>query len=170
MDKSNQSTHGIQCTIQLVKYDSVSQILKEKSKLTLLFEKLELPYFKETEISYLEEYQNVMAPLAATLDFLQGQETTFFGYLLPSLISMKNKLLKLQNDNLKYGGETILAAILKGLNERFKTYLNLENQDAIIAAALCPNLKLRWLGCLEINNKLSVEHIKKNDCKCCYRN
>lgn len=133
--------------------------MNDKTKLPLLFEKLEIPYFKETEINYLAEYCRVMAPLASTLDFIQGQDNTYFGYLLPSLISMKNKLLKLKSENLKYGGEIILNALIQGLDKRFKSYLNLEVESAIIAAVLCPNIKVRWLGCIEY--KVSMDAIKK---------
>ncbi|XP_050519264.1 uncharacterized protein LOC126893283 [Diabrotica virgifera virgifera] len=77
-------------------YDSVKQILKEKVKLNTLFKKLELEPFKGTELLFLEDYCMVMEPLAHTLDFLQGEHAnnSFFGFLLPSLLSLINKYEK----------------------------------------------------------------------------
>ncbi|CAH1114528.1 unnamed protein product [Psylliodes chrysocephalus] len=77
-------------------YDAVVQIVSVKDKLEVLCDKLMIPVFKEHEISFLEEYIKLMQPLAETLDFLQGEHNTYYGYLLPSLVLMKTKLQKLK--------------------------------------------------------------------------
>lgn len=85
-------------------YDCVAQILKDKEKLSVLFQKLGLKPFKETEFLYLEEYITVMKPLAITLDVLQGENNVHYGYLLPSLVSLLNKYEKMKGQNkFKYG-------------------------------------------------------------------
>ncbi|XP_031358825.1 uncharacterized protein LOC116182404 [Photinus pyralis] len=140
-------------------FDSISQILKEKHKLPTLFQRLDLVGFKETEVQYLEEYVMVMSPLAATLDFLQGQNMNYYGYLLPSIISLKNKLEKLTVENFSYGGQVLLEAILKGINKRFLSILTLHERDAVFAAVLCPQFKLRWFQCISSSN-CTIENIK----------
>lgn len=111
---------------------------------------------------YLEEYEKVLTPLALTLDFLQGQNNTYFGYLLPSILSLKNQLHKLKSKKFKYGGELMLNAVIAGLEHRFSNLLQLQSKDAVTAAVLCPNFKLRWYNCLKDQpDIISIESIKK---------
>lgn len=87
-------------------YDLVLQIVKAKKKLSILFENLALEPFKETEFLYIEEYCMVMKPLASTLDLLQGEDKTYFGFLLPSLVNKYEKVAV--QSKLKYGWEHII--------------------------------------------------------------
>jgi len=57
-----------------------------------------LPYrLKPVELDFLKEYHNVMQPVAATLDSLQGDLNCFFGMLLPTLVQLRNKLKCLES-------------------------------------------------------------------------
>lgn len=68
-------------------YASIKQIIDEKGKLKQLYEKLVVKdSLKETEIIYLEEYLAILNPVAEALNFLQGEQNTFYGYLLPTII------------------------------------------------------------------------------------
>ena len=142
-------------------FDAITQILNEKNKLTHLLQRLELNCFKETEILYLEEYLKVLKPLAVTLDFLQGQNNTYYGYLLPSIISLRNKFNKLKTEKFKYGGDIILAASIKGLERRFSDLLQLNSKNAIISSVLCPNFKLRWFSSVKDQSNINIDAIKK---------
>lgn len=142
-------------------YDSVSQIIKEKDQLPILSEKLGLEPFKETEVLYLEEYCSVMKPLADTLDFLQGESNTFFGFLLPSLISLGNKYEKMiAAEKYKYGGDQLAQMCLNNLQKRFSNILHLNCKEAVIATVLLPQFKLRWYSIVK-DPSLSIEAIKK---------
>ncbi|KAF0702388.1 Uncharacterized protein FWK35_00034993, partial [Aphis craccivora] len=45
--------------------------------------------FSKTDIEFLDEYLLVMEPLCVCLDVLQGEKHMYFGYLLPSITSLK---------------------------------------------------------------------------------
>ena len=53
-------------------YDAVKKILCAETKLVEVCKAVNLPTFLQTEITFLKEYVSVMAPLAASLDILQG--------------------------------------------------------------------------------------------------
>lgn len=163
-------------------YDSIKNILKNKNKLETLFERLNLNNcFNENELLYLEEYCQVMEPLAATLDVFQGEENTFYGLLIPCLASLKNKLDKLSKTCLKFA-LPLVKACLEGLQTRFKLFFTLDSQvhGAIIASVVHPQFKLRWLSIIsktchlppnvssieklvinEANNFIDVEDVDK---------
>uniref|UniRef100_A0A6P7H747 Uncharacterized protein LOC114347928 n=2 Tax=Diabrotica virgifera virgifera TaxID=50390 RepID=A0A6P7H747_DIAVI len=145
-------------------YDSVKQILKEKVKLNTLFKKLELEPFKGTELLFLEDYCMVMEPLAHTLDFLQGEHAnnSFFGFLLPSLLSLINKYEKkvAVRTTYKYGGEYIAKMCLDNLRRRFADILSLNCKEVVIAAVLIPQFKFRWYNIVKYPT-YTKEDIKK---------
>lgn len=137
-------------------YNSVNQIVVEKEKLKGLFQKLEInDSFRETEIQYLEEYCTLLKPIAESLNFLQGECNTFYGYLLPTILSLKVKLEKLRIDVKIKNIKVILDRLLVSLEKRFSNlFIISENShDAIIAATTIPAVKLRWLNVLRETDK-----------------
>ncbi|KAL4131068.1 hypothetical protein QTP88_008419 [Uroleucon formosanum] len=56
----------------------------------------------QSEIQLMNEYNEVMLPLADTLDFLQGEESMYMGFLLPSLHALEKKLKAIENEKLVY--------------------------------------------------------------------
>ena len=54
--------------------------------------KLELAPFTATEMNYIKEYCKVSEPVAVALNMLQGKAQAYFGTLLPTIISTKQKL------------------------------------------------------------------------------
>ncbi|XP_031327898.1 uncharacterized protein LOC116159121 [Photinus pyralis] len=142
-------------------YDSVNQIIQEKRKLATLSRALELQPFKDTKLLYLEEYCAVMKPLADTLDFLQGENNTFFGFLLPSLLSLSNRYEKmLQSQRFIYGGDQITQMCLDSLRKRFSDLLNLRSKEAVFAAVLLPQFKFRWYNVVK-HPTITIDDIKK---------
>ena len=128
-------------------YDAFVAILKCRNKLEGLCLNLKLQPFKEIELDYLQEYVVVMKPLAELLDFFQGEKNSFYGQLLPGLISLQNKYDKLKETTFKYGGKILLEGCVKGLTTRYKKILDLgyEAEEAKVAAACHPEFKLRWV-------------------------
>ncbi|KAJ7303275.1 hypothetical protein JRQ81_012214 [Phrynocephalus forsythii] len=51
----------------------------------------------EAELQVLEEYTEIMAPVARGLDILHHRNSTFMAYLLPTLYSLDRKLQKLED-------------------------------------------------------------------------
>lgn len=141
-------------------YDSVSQILSEKVKLPTLFQRLNMKYFRETELKYLEEYCMVLKPLASTLDLLQGQDCVHYGFILPSLLSLRNKWEKLKLQELSCGGELLLTTCMQSLERRFSDILNLLSKEAVISAIVHPKFKFRWCNVM-INTDLNIDAMKK---------
>lgn len=128
-------------------YDAISKILKHEEKLNDICNKLSIPLFKKIDIQYLSEYCILMEPVAATLDFLQQEENLLYGYFLPALVTLKTKLNKIiLIDKLKLLKQ-IAVQMQQSLAKRFQKYFALEPEadEAIVAAVLCPSLKMKWI-------------------------
>lgn len=81
--------------------DSLTQILKNKTKLSTFYEALNVKagdFLKETDIAYIEEYCEILQPLAQALDILQG-DLNPYGYVLPTILSLNKKLCNLREKN-----------------------------------------------------------------------
>lgn len=98
-----------------------------------------------------------MKPLAETLDFLQGDQNTYYGYLLPSIISMYTKLEKI-----KLSGEIRqlskpLEYILDSIRQkRFKDLFTLKSKMAVIVAVTSLRFKMRWFSGLRDENIITT--------------
>jgi len=127
-------------------YDATIQLLKYKQKLNDLNLKLNLCTFKEIELEYLEEFCLLMKPIATALDYLQKETDCFYGQLLPTLFSLKQRLHNLQEQNLRHTG-FILSNLLTSLHKQFAKFFELspEANEAIIASCFHPLFKLKWL-------------------------
>jgi len=72
-------------------YDSLLQIQNilissnGHTKMNNIMDFCEIQRFINQEIQLIQEYCEVMTPLAESLDFLQEEESMFMGYLLPTL-------------------------------------------------------------------------------------
>jgi len=82
-----------------------------------------------------------MSPLTSALDILQAETKCFIGYLLPTLVSLRTKLLAIK-PTLKLAAP-LLDAVLSGVSERFQGYDT--RHDLIIASVTLPQFRLRWL-------------------------
>lgn len=122
----------------------------KKDKLDKIAESLKLPKFTRTEIEFLCEYKSTMEPLAITLDSLQGDVHCYYGMLMPKLTQLRNKLAKMQVQNLQFCS-TLVSALLSGLETRFENFWKLDIADvtvkeAILAAVSHPQYKMKWLS------------------------
>ncbi|EFA13333.1 Zinc finger BED domain-containing protein 4-like Protein [Tribolium castaneum] len=136
-------------------YDALTQILQEKDHLLELFEKLGIKtqMLKDTEIAILTDYCQILKPLANSIDILQGEKNTFFGYLMPTLGSLFKKMERLSNtletSNVAY---KILKACQEALLKRFQVFFDFskaEAKEAIVASFTLPKFKLRWVKAFE---------------------
>lgn len=134
-------------------YDALTQIIQEKDHLQVLFEKLGInnqnQMLKDSEISFLTDYCQILKPLANSIDILQGDKNNFFGYLMPTLGSLFKKMERLENAlEVSNPAYKILKACQEGLLKRFKDYFdfsNMEAKEAIVASFTLPKFKLRWI-------------------------
>ncbi|KAK5862494.1 hypothetical protein PBY51_017885 [Eleginops maclovinus] len=107
--------------------------------------------FSPQEIDFIHNFVNVMHPLAAALNILQGEKNTFLGYLVPTIVHLKNDLRGLLDESSKPTAteglaacrlliQTMIQAICKRLDGR------LEEKESILAAVLLPMFKLDWVS------------------------
>jgi len=75
-------------------FHAVKKVVANKEKLGVAFDNLKLKKIKTLEWSFLEEYYFVMEPLATSLDLLQGEKTCFLGYVAPTVIALRLKLIQ----------------------------------------------------------------------------
>ena len=127
-------------------YDALVDLLQFEHKvLNELCDELDLDRFNEKEIIYLKEYLEVLKPIAIAIDRLQGQDKTFFGYMIPELRQTEKNLKKMiASGNFKYC-KPILTVALQSLQTRFKHYLEQDLElakDALIATVTIPEFKL----------------------------
>ncbi|CAH0562962.1 unnamed protein product [Brassicogethes aeneus] len=126
-------------------YDSVTRIITLKDFLSAICEKQQKPKLKSPEMEFLEEYKNVMEPLAKAIDILQGEDKCYLGYVLPTLIQIRQTLNSLTH--LVYC-DPLKNAILESLSKRFGEILDLKSSSKqyILATVSLPKFKLKWLA------------------------
>ena len=92
----------------------------------------------------LKSYERIMKPLAQALDIFQGDKNTSFGFLVPTLERLKEKLKKQQPRLIgKKSVCTPLAnAILDEITKRFSGVLT--DSKPIAPVILIPSLKNLW--------------------------
>ncbi|CAG5110758.1 Protein of unknown function, partial [Cotesia congregata] len=111
---------------------------------------------------FIEEYLHCCKPLANAIDRLQDEKSCFYGDLLPTLISIKNKLKKIQNLSWHYCDELVPGRI-DALTGRHKRFFEVEHEGSMsaVAAAFHPQHKLRWIKCLSVDaRKKTIQAIK----------
>jgi len=68
--------------------------MSAETKLIEVYKAVSLSTFVQIEINFLKEYFEVMGPLAASLDILQGDQHTL-GFVLPTITVLKTKLMNI---------------------------------------------------------------------------
>lgn len=110
-----------------------------ESKLSEVCKAVGVPALVQAELSFLKEYVMVMAPLAASLDILQGDQNCALGFVLPTLTVLKNKLLNMELRVTK----PLRDSLLGGVDRRFGYVFT--SPDFIVAAVTHPKFKLLWV-------------------------
>lgn len=105
---------------------------------------------------FMEEYIRCNKPIAEALDVLQGEKVCSYGYLLPTLISVRNKLTTCRS-NLEWC-DNLVSTLISALENRFRKVFDVieEGRVSAVAAASHPCFKLRWLHCLSPSAKENV--------------
>ncbi|XP_034471884.1 uncharacterized protein LOC117779708 isoform X2 [Drosophila innubila] len=133
-------------------YNAICCILSHKEKLPELCSRLALhnSCFSASDIQYMEEYRVLMAPIVATIEFLQMESNLFYGCLIPALTSLCVKLKRVSDSTELIDLKNLATALQDKLKERFSKYFKLseEANSAIIASVLCPSVKMRWFNAL----------------------
>ncbi|XP_076044376.1 zinc finger BED domain-containing protein 4-like isoform X2 [Oratosquilla oratoria] len=127
-------------------FNSISTLLKHKLKLNSLMTSLQLPVFLSHEFEYLEEFKTTLAPIAKAIDHLQGSKGSYYGELIPTLLTAERQLEQTQAMTFNYC-TPLLSAVILGFKNRFGKYLNLDPHinEAVLATVTHPYFKLRWI-------------------------
>lgn len=80
-----------------------------------------------------------MAPVATSLDLLQGEQQCSLGYVLPTLAVLKSKLQKVEVKHTK----PLRDALLCGVDRRFTNLFS--DKEFLPAAITHPKFKLAWI-------------------------
>ncbi|KAM7287986.1 uncharacterized protein ISCGN_031675 [Ixodes scapularis] len=117
-------------------------ILEEKpQKLEELCLRLKLPILRRLiEADFINEYCEVMKPIANALDILQADDKMYLGYLLPTITATRRRLAALSG--LQYC-RPLKSAITDGIEKRFAGAM--DDTALVISAALIPRFKLQWV-------------------------
>jgi len=133
-------------------------------KINQVLDYCEIQRFTLQEIQLMNEYCDVMSPLADTLDFLQGEESMYMGFLLPSLYALEKKLKAIDNKKLVYC-TPLLQIIIESIKTRFEPIW--KKNELILASCLIPRFKLIWLDkynqCLAEQNLKTLFYCTEND-------
>ena len=91
-----------------------------------------------------------MRPVAETIDKLQGETQCSYGYLLPCLVSLRQKLRRISNDGNLVCCQPVAEGLLSSIERRFNDFFNIQGNGcfAAIAAIIHPKFKTQWIGCL----------------------
>lgn len=104
---------------------------------------LKMQWFKPIEIEVLDEYINIMSPVAIALDKPQGAEHCYLGLLMPTVQQVRRKLI-----DMIYGvihSRTLIDGLIDSISRRFRYLLEFNSSSYVFAAAAIahPNFKLR---------------------------
>jgi len=99
-------------------FDSLAVLISIKHKVNELTKKLNLPLFKEAELDYLIEYTTVMKPIAMGLDRLQAEKDSYFGIVMPTLLVLEKKIIRMNLEAFRHCSP-LIKAVLDGFKKRF---------------------------------------------------
>ena len=125
-------------------YDAYARIIEMPlANINKLCTQLNMKCMNDKEYQFLKEYCLIMKPFTIALDILQGEDTCFYGTLLPTLEILMAKTLAVKNGLSKMTGE-LPDIIVKAIKSRVAT--TLDSKDALLAAVSLPKFKLRWVS------------------------
>ena len=116
-------------------------MLKAGDKLNVVCKQLGLPQFQPQHINFLREYTTLMGPVAKALDVLQGEKNCYFGYVIPTVVTLREKLNA--SSPALHVTQPLKNALLNGIEKQFSDYMS--NPDCIMATITHPKFKLSYL-------------------------
>uniref|UniRef100_H3A5J1 BED-type domain-containing protein n=1 Tax=Latimeria chalumnae TaxID=7897 RepID=H3A5J1_LATCH len=122
-------------------YNAVERVMSIEH-LSIVCDKMGVVKFKMHEITFLKEYCKVLKPLVMALDILQGEKWCYYGYLLPMLLKLMDRLQHSKVDSKV--ATSLPDTIITSIRKRFALLL-VNTEEAMLAAVTLPMFKLRWL-------------------------
>lgn len=141
-------------------FDAIKRIIKYESKINDVCEILKTTHFANIDFDYIKEYIQILEPISLALDFLQS-DGIFYGFLLPTLVTLKLKYQKLiLLNNTKIIKQAIIVDLLSAIHKRFEAYylLNSESYGSIIASVCHPEVKMKWFNVISQTAEIKTKH------------
>jgi len=161
-------------------YDAIKQIISIEDKNAILFQELGKHYprlsykfilfiiiflssglpdcISDVDFTYLKEFIKCSSPIAEALDILQGESFMYFGILMPCLMSLRKKLRRIEQSELKYC-KKLATSYLLSVENRFEEYFDAKTpkgEFASIAALSYPRFKNKWFSCIDSQEQAIV--------------
>jgi len=89
----------------------------------------------------MREYVTLMGPVARALDVLQGEKNCYFGYVIPTISALTEKLNAVTPG--LHVTQPLQTALLNGIKKLFSEYMS--NPDCIMATITHHKFKLSYL-------------------------
>ncbi|XP_028311290.1 uncharacterized protein zbedx [Gouania willdenowi] len=126
-----------------MEYCAVQKVVAlSERELTELCARLEVVRLQPEEMAFLKEYVTVFHPLAFALELFQAEQKCFLGLVIPTVLSLKNKLNE-QKDGANYFGD-VIGAIVTAIDVRFHELFS--STEAKFATATTPQFRLWWMA------------------------
>lgn len=107
----------------------------------------------EADMIFLKQYVQVMKPIAAAMDFLQGKDDCFIDHVIPTDLGIKTKLEgMIVDETIKI--KPLVEALLAGVSSRFKAMT--DDDQHHIATMVIPRFKLHYL---DPNDRVVQKHV-----------
>ncbi|XP_037112854.1 uncharacterized protein zgc:161969 [Syngnathus acus] len=125
-----------------VEYCALQKIVSlTERELTELSARLDVARLQPEEMDFLREYVAVFHPLAFALELFQAEQKCYLGLVIPTVLSLKNKLNE-HKDSAKYFGDVIVS-VASAIDTRFRELF--ASDEAKLATATTPQFRLWWL-------------------------
>lgn len=124
-------------------YHAIEKLMSlTESQLNGICDQLKLAKLHPQETMFLKEYTAILKPLAYSINLLQGEKNCYFGYIVPTILSLKAKLAE-KLTQVQFSAH-ILSAVIKAIDTRFGQ--ELASHEARMAASTIPKFRLWWLA------------------------
>ncbi|UYV77348.1 hypothetical protein LAZ67_15000596 [Cordylochernes scorpioides] len=146
-------------------FDALQQIFDIKEKSLLLHRLLNIKNaIKDNEFECIQEYLTCTSPVAEALDIMQSETNAYYGIVLPCLLALRKKFLKIEKKNNFSFCNPLVKAYRESVEKRFEKMLDVttpEAEIAAIAALSYPRLKNKWLTCFEPADRTKILKVFK---------
>lgn len=116
-------------------YRAIEKLMSlTESQLNGICDQLKLAKLHPQETMFLIEYTAILKLLAYAINLLQGEKNCYFGYIVPTILSLKAKLAE-KLTQVQFSAH-ILSAVIKAIDTRFGQVL--ASHEARMAASTIP--------------------------------
>lgn len=153
------------------RYDAVARICNPniKPKVNSLIQRLSselssaahLQILSNADWVILNDYVRVMEPIARSLDILQCEKNACQGFILPTLTSMRYRVMELNGSNLL---QAFKRAALDTISKRFERHLNVcsPNKELVLAAVSHPLFKTTFIE--DPVDEINARELLRSEC------